>query len=62
MNKRASLIARKQEVLGELARARRQLEAASQSGNPQQRQQLESRIEQLMAEEQRLRVSIDRAR
>ena len=63
MNDRESLIARKQEVLSELTRARRQLEVVGQSASPhqrRQRQQLESEIEQLMAEEYRLRIAIDR--
>ena len=65
MNDRESLIARKQEVLRELTRARRQLEAVQQSGNRHQRQQakaLEGEIERLMAEEYRLRIAIDRAK
>jgi hypothetical protein len=65
MNDRESLIARKQEVLRELTRARRQLEAVQQSGSRQQRQQakeLEGEIERLMAEEYRLRIAIDRAK
>ena len=64
MNDRESLIARKQEVLRELTRARRQLEAVQQTGNRHQRQQtmeLEGEIERLMAEEYRLRIAIDRA-
>ncbi len=63
-NDRESLIARKQEVLRELTRARRQLEAARSADSPHQRsqrQQLESEVEQLMAEEYRLRIAIDRA-
>ena len=65
MNDRTSLIARKQEVLRELTRARRRLEGVRQSDDPhrrRQRRQLESAIEQLMAEEYRLRIAIDRAR
>ena len=64
-NDRESLIARKQEVLRELKRAQRQLEAIRSADSPHQRrqlQQLESEIEQLMAEEYRLRIAIDRAR
>jgi len=64
MNDRESLIARKQEVLRELTRARRQLGAVQQSGSRHQRQQakeLEGEIERLMAEEYRLRIAIDRA-
>ena len=64
MNDRESLIARKQEVLRELTRTRRQLEAVRSPDNTHQRwrrQQLEGEIEQLMAEEYRLRIAIDRA-
>ncbi len=64
-NDRESLIARKQEVLRELKRAQRQLEAIRSADSPHQRrqlQQLENEIEQLMAEEYRLRIAIDRAR
>ena len=64
MNDRESLIARKQEVLRELTRARRQLEAVQQSGDRHQRQranELQGEIERLMAEEYRLRIAIDRA-
>jgi len=65
MNDRESLIARKQEVLRELTRARRQLDAVQQADNRHQRQQaaaLEGEVERLMAEEYRLRIAIDRAR
>lgn len=65
MNDRESLIARKQEVLRELTRARRQLDAVQQAGNRHQRQQaaaLEGEVERLMAEEYRLRIAIDRAK
>ena len=64
MNDRESLIARKQEVLRELTRARRQLESVRLSNNPhqrRQRQQLEREMEQMMAEEYRLRIAIDRS-
>ena len=64
-NDRESLIARKQEVLRELKRAQRQLEAIRSADSPHQRrqlQQLENEIKQLMAEEYRLRIAIDRAR
>ena len=64
-NDRASLIARKQEVLRELTRAQRQLEAIRSAENRHQRrqqQQLENEVEQLMAEEYRLRIAIDRSR
>lgn len=64
-NDRESLISRKHEVLRELTRARRQLEATRSSDSPHrrsQRQRLESEVEQLMAEEYRLRIEIDRAK
>jgi hypothetical protein len=64
-NDRESLIARKQEVQRELTSAQRQLEAIRSADSPHQRrqlQQLENEIEQLMAEEYRLRIAIDRAR
>ncbi len=64
-NNRESLIARKQEVLRELTRAQRQLEAIRVADSPHQRrqlQQLESEIDNFMAEEYRLRIAIDRAR
>ncbi len=64
MNDRESLIARKQEVLRELTRARRQLDGVHLSNNPhhrRQRQQLEREMEQMMAEENRLRIAIDRS-
>ncbi len=64
-NDRASLIARKQEVLRELTRAQRQLEAIRSAENRhqlRQQQQLENEVEQLMAEEYRLRIAIDRSR
>ena len=64
-NDRESLIARKQEVLRELTRAQRQLDAIQIADSQHQRrqlQQLENEIEQLMAEEYRLRIAIDRAR
>lgn len=64
-NDRESLISRKHEVLRELTRARRQLEAARSSERPHQkglRQRLESEVEQLMAEEYRLRIEIDRTK
>ncbi len=64
-NDRELLIARKQEVLRELTRARRQLDGIRYSDSPHQRsrrRQLESEVEKLMAEEYRLRIVIDRAR
>ncbi|MDE0080658.1 MAG: hypothetical protein OXO50_24270 [Caldilineaceae bacterium] len=62
---RESLISRKHEVLRELTRARRQLEATRSNDiahQRSQRQRLESEVEQLMAEEYRLRIEIDRAK
>ncbi len=64
-NDRVSLIARKQEVLRELTRAQRQLEVIRSADNRHQRrqqQQLENEVEQLMAEEYRLRIAIDRSK
>lgn len=64
-NSRESLISRKHEVLRELTRARRQLEAARSSDISHQKGQrkcLESEVEQLMAEEYRLRIEIDRTK
>lgn len=64
-NDRESLIARKHEVLRELTRARRQLEAVGSTDSRHQRsqrQQLEGEVEQLMAEEYRLRIAIDRSK
>ena len=64
-NDRESLIARKQEVLRELTRAQRQLDAIQIADSQHQRhqlQQLESEIDHFMAEEYRLRIAIDRAR
>ena len=64
-NDRESLIARKQEVQRELTRAQRQLDSIRSADNRhqrRQRQQLETEVEQLMAEEYRLRIAIDRSR
>ena len=64
-NDKESLIARKHEVLRELTRARRQLEAVGSADSRHQRsqrQQLEGEVEQLMAEEYRLRIAIDRSK
>ena len=64
-NDRESLIARKQEVLRELKRAQRQLDAIQIADSQHQRrqlQQLESEIDHFMAEEYRLRIAIDRAK
>ena len=65
MNDRESLIARKQEILRDLTRARRRAEVVRQSESlhqQSQRRQLENEIEQLMAEEYRLRIAIDRSK
>lgn len=65
MNNRESLITRKQEVLHDLTTARRRLHAIDQSAgrqSHQERKQLERQIEQLMAEEYRLRIAIDQAK
>jgi hypothetical protein len=63
---RASLIARKHAVRRELERTQRELTRlrSTDSVNSHKRRirQLEKKLEQLMAEEYRLRVAIDRAR
>ncbi len=62
---KASLIARKHEVIAQIARVRRELERENQhptKKNKRKRAQLERRLEQLMAEEYRLRLQIDRSR
>jgi phage shock protein A len=64
MPDRTELIARKNEVQGKIARLRRQLEQLRQQDSPRQRRQierLETQLEQLMAEEYRLRLAIDRS-
>ncbi len=64
MNKDA-LIARKHEVIAQIARIRRELEREQQGttkAHRRQRERLERRLEQLMAEEYRLRLLIDRSR
>jgi len=61
---KASLIARKHEVIAQIARVRRELER-EEIGNDkrrkQRRQQLQQRLDALMAEEYRLRLLIDRS-
>jgi hypothetical protein len=62
---RTQLIARKQEVIADIQRTRRQLEAAR--ARPDQHSQrraaaLENQLDTLMAEESRLRQQIDRSR
>ena len=64
MNK-ADLIARKHEVIAQIASVRRQLERENlhpTQKNSRKRQQLERKLESLMAEEYRLRLQIDRSR
>ena len=61
---KASLIARKHEVIAQIARVRRELERENQHPtrkNRRKRQQLERKLESLMAEEYRLRLQIDRS-
>ncbi len=65
MNDRESLIAQKQDILRKLTRAHRQLRAIHHSTTLHQRRErerLENEIEQLMAEEHRLRITIDRTK
>jgi len=62
---KASLIARKHEVIAQIARVRRELErenARASKKNRSRREQLQRRLESLMAEEYRLRLQIDRSR
>ena len=62
---KAALIARKHEVIAQMARLRRQLgrEDAALSPRAQRRhQQMQRQLEALMAEEYRLRLQIDRSR
>lgn len=65
MTDRAALIARKNETIRELAGARRRLEAARQSADSgayaSQLSFLQAEVTHLQAEEQRLRLAIDRA-
>ncbi|HHB89733.1 MAG TPA: hypothetical protein ENK60_00335 [Anaerolineae bacterium] len=65
MADKASLIARKHEVIAQIARVRRELErmrAHPTPKNKRKRERLERQLEQLMAEEYRLRLLIDRSR
>ncbi len=66
MTDRASLIARKHAVRGEIQRTQRELahlrSPDSVNLNKRRIRHLENKLEQLMAEEYRLRVAIDRAR
>ena len=62
---KASLIARKHEVIARQARIRRELErenARASKKNKRRRDQLQRELEALMAEEYRLRLQIDRSR
>lgn len=62
---RNQLIERKHQVIAEIQRSRRQLEAARANPdrhNQRRVQQLEAQLEALMAEESRLRQQIDRSR
>ena len=65
MTDKASLIARKHEVIAQIARVRRELEREHRHPtrkNKRKRAQLERQLERLMAEEYRLRLQIDRSR
>jgi len=62
---KASLIARKHEVIAQIARVRRELARENlhpTKKNRRKRARLERQLEQLMAEEYRLRLQIDRSR
>ncbi len=62
---KASLIARKHEVIARQARIRRELErenANPTKKNRRRRNQLQRELDALMAEEYRLRLQIDRSR
>ncbi len=62
---KAALIARKHEVIAQIARVRRELVREQQhptKKNRRRRAQLQRQLEQLMAEEYRLRLQIDRSR
>ncbi|HIQ11699.1 MAG TPA: hypothetical protein EYH29_02385 [Caldilineales bacterium] len=62
---KASLIARKHEVIAQIVRVRRELERERQhpsQKHKRKREQLERQLERLMAEEYRLRLQIDRSR
>ncbi|RME42399.1 MAG: hypothetical protein D6791_17825 [Chloroflexi bacterium] len=62
---REELIARKHEVIAEIRRLRRELEALQQRSDRHSRRrarQIEDRLEYLMAEEYRLRLAIDRSK
>lgn len=60
---RSQLIDRKYEVIAEIRRTQRELEGARSWPDSQSRlRQLQARLDELMAEEGRLRRAIDRAR
>ncbi len=62
---KAALIARKHEVIAQIARTRRELERENPDASrrtQRRRRQLQQRLEALMAEEYRLRLQIDRSR
>lgn len=64
MNK-TLLIARKHEVIAQIARVRRELERekfVDSKRNRRRREQLQRELDSLMAEEYRLRLQIDRTR
>jgi hypothetical protein len=62
---RSHLIERKQQVVADIQRARRELERVRLQTDPRSRQraqELEAQLAALMAEEHRLRIEIDRSR
>jgi hypothetical protein len=62
---KASLIARKHEVIAQIARVRRELERENQTAskrNKRRRSQLQRQLDALMSEEYRLRLQIDRSK
>ena len=64
MSDRFALIARKQEIRRQIEQVRRQLEREQAQASLKQRRigQLETQLEQLMAEEYNLRLAIDQSR
>ncbi len=62
---RSYLIERKQQVIADIQRARRELERLRVQPDPRSRrrvQELEAQLASLMAEEHRLRIEIDRSK
>ena len=62
---KASLIARKHEVIAQIARVRRELERENQRAskqNKRRRSHLQRQLDALMSEEYRLRLQIDRSK